>query len=75
MTEKELRKEFLNGINVCIKYWNELENISTEHKLYGLAHSILTLIDGCSSLNNFKDYELSYNGKVINKNTELHTEL
>jgi hypothetical protein len=50
-TKKEIRDHFLFAIRSSIKYWSNQNDLSTKEKLDGLASSILSIIDGCSSTN------------------------
>lgn len=77
--KEKLKKEFLKSVRESVRYWQEVkltDNDTIEHRLNGLAFSILVLIDGDSSLNNFKHYNISYGGTVINDEfgCELHSE-
>lgn len=45
-TKEEIRKQFINYIRSLVKYWNDIEDQSTEEKLSGLAFSILNIFDG-----------------------------
>lgn len=71
----KLQNEFLDSIKSYVEYWRNIntealdlqENESEiERRLNGLAFSILTLIDGESTLNDCKKYHLSYGGTKFN---------
>lgn len=74
-TEEELRQEFLDSIHYHLKYWENQENVAEKDKLWGLALSILTIIDGMSTTNGLKHYTLSYGNTKLNADTFLHDEL
>lgn len=77
-------KEFLESITSYRDYWLNLDDEvieksckftgenPTEYRMNGLIFSLLVMIDGDSSLNNFKHYNLKYGGKTINKDIYLH---
>ena len=46
---EEVRKEFLDHVRNLVDYWVEHGPNDTKEKLDGLAFSILSAIDGCSS--------------------------
>ncbi len=74
---------FLKAIKNDVIYWATIDKKAFEgamkhqgiteaqYRLDGLAFSILCIIDGCSSLNDFHGYEMRYGNKVFN-NCELH---
>lgn len=50
MTVDEIRDEFIAAIQQYIDYWEKEPSVKTpRERLEGLAHSILVLLDGCSS--------------------------
>ena len=77
-------KEFLESIASYRDYWLNLDDEvveksckftnenSLEYRMNGLIFSLLVMIDGDSSVNNFKHYNLKYGGKTINKDIYLH---
>lgn len=77
-------EEFLESIASYKDYWLNLDDEVVkksckftnenplEYRMNGLIFSILVMIDGDCSLNNFKHYDLKYDGKIINKNIYLH---
>lgn len=93
-TSDEIKDEFLGEIRSCVRFWSQnsrqMEEKTIEDRLNGLAFSILSVIDGTSSLPAFnlavsphpddKGYcqeqgENWYeNGTVINSNAHLHEE-
>jgi hypothetical protein len=52
-TMEEVKEEFLNHIRGMVDYWNEIQKDTTKEKLNGLAFSILTMLDGYSSMPSF----------------------
>lgn len=74
MNSEKARDEFLDSIIDCVDYWDKVDGRNQKERLSGLAFSILTLIDGCSSSNDFKGYSIYLNDCEINKNCELHEE-
>ena len=46
MSEEETREYFLATIREAVRYWNNVEGKTKLKALEGLAHSILTVIDG-----------------------------
>lgn len=50
---EEVREEVLDHIRGMVDYWNEIEKDTTKEKLEGLAFSILTMLDGYSSMPSF----------------------
>lgn len=82
------QKEFLQGLVDAKDYWLHLDdecveksckfcNVKspTEYRMNGMLHSILTMLDGDSSLNNFKHCDIVVRGKSINKDIELHDKI
>lgn len=77
-------EEFLESIASYKDYWLNLDDevvkkscefaneTPIEYRMNGLIFSILVMIDGYSSVNNFKSYNLKYNRKTINKDICLH---
>lgn len=77
-------KEFLESIASYKDYWLNLDDEvveksckftgeePTEYRMNGLIFSLLVMIDGDSSVNNFKHYNLEYGGQSINKDMNLH---
>jgi hypothetical protein len=59
------RKEFLEGLIDYCEYWKDRPD-----GVYGVVFSILTMFDGCSSVNNFNRVNIK---GITNKN-ELHSE-
>ena len=59
------REEFINAMLNIAEYWKDKKNSS-----FGAVFSVLVLLDGCDSQNNFQKIEL----KGISNNRELHTE-
>lgn len=59
----KVRKEFLEGCLGYCDYWQGKDNAT-----YGAVFSILAMMDGCSSANNFNRIEL----KGISNEDELH---
>lgn len=49
-TAEEIEKELIEGIWDSIWFWDTQVEGNAAHKLSGLAHSILALLDGCSDL-------------------------
>lgn len=48
-TEDEVKEQFLDHIRMLVNYWdNETSKQTQTERLKGLAHSILSTIDGCS---------------------------
>ena len=45
--KEKLQNDFLEEIKNIIEYWNSV-NESSKDKINGVAHSILSLIDGCN---------------------------
>lgn len=52
-SEDEVREEFLNHIRGLVEYWDGVEKDTTKEKLEGLAFSILSTLDGNTSLPSF----------------------
>jgi hypothetical protein len=48
-TTEEIRKEFLCYIKNSVDYWDQIPNLTPKAKLDGVAHSILTMLDGMSN--------------------------
>ncbi len=49
-TKDEVVEEILDYVNMLIKYWaHESRRAGAEEKLEGFAHSMLTMLDGCSA--------------------------
>lgn len=48
-TEEELRAQFMDGVRCIARYWGLLEGKTNLEVAEGVAHSILCMIDGCSS--------------------------
>ena len=77
-------EEFLESIASYKDYWLNLDDKVVEksckftgenpleYRMNGLIFSLLVMIDGDSSLNNFKHYGLKYGSKSINDNILLH---
>lgn len=77
-------EEFLESIASYKDYWLNLDDEVVEksckftnenpleYRMNGLIFSLLVMIDGDSSVNNFKHYNLKYGGKTINKDMYLH---
>ena len=59
------RDNFLDSLISIANYWKDKENGS-----FGAVFSVLVLIDGCDSHNNFERLEI----KGITNNRELHTD-
>ena len=77
-------KEFLESVAQSKDYWLNLDNdiveksckfvdeTPLEYRMNGLIFSIMVLLDGNSSLNNFKTYNIKYGSTSINKDIRLH---
>lgn len=48
-TKSESREIFLNHIWYLIEFWNGVEERTRRSRLEGFAHSILSMLDGCST--------------------------
>lgn len=49
MTNEEVREAFLDQVRMMIGYWEHEDRVPSVHdKLWGLAHSILVILDGGS---------------------------
>lgn len=49
LNEEEIQEKFLNHVRFMVEYWGEGLDELGKSKLRGLAFSILSAIDGCSS--------------------------
>jgi hypothetical protein len=50
LTDDEVREEFLEHVRVMVRYWAKESRVTdVEEKLSGLAHSILSAIDGSAA--------------------------
>ena len=49
LNEQEVQERFLNHVRFMVEYWGEGLDEVAKSKLSGLAFSILSAIDGCSS--------------------------
>lgn len=51
-SKDESREQFLDYLKTLAKYWatcSVVKEYTTEERMYGLLHSILSTLDGCSS--------------------------
>ncbi|MBP2652613.1 MAG: hypothetical protein H6Q73_182 [Firmicutes bacterium] len=48
-TVDEVREQFLEYVVALINYWDKSVEGTARYKLEGLAHSLLSTLDGCSS--------------------------
>lgn len=87
-TKEEVREQFLSRVEVITRYWDRVEDMTSEEKLEGLAFSIMNIFDGTSSLPAFdivvkphpedKEYLIAegenyyQDGMVINDDVMLH---
>lgn len=77
-------KEFLESVAQYRDYWLGLDEETVkksceftgdspeEYRMNGLIFSIMVLIDGDSSVNDFKHYEIKYGVTSLNKGVYLH---
>lgn len=49
-TTEEVRENFLNHLKELVDYWDSIDTKNTKEKLSGLVFSILSTLDGCSSV-------------------------
>ena len=49
ISEEELKDQFMDGVRCVVRYWGRLEGKTNLEVAEGVAHSILCMIDGCSS--------------------------
>lgn len=49
ISEEELRAQFMDGARCTARYWAGLEGKTSLEVAEGVVHSILCMIDGCSS--------------------------
>ena len=54
LTTDEVRSAFLDQVHGCVMHWERQPDCSIDRRLSGLAHSILVILDGESSLPAFK---------------------
>lgn len=53
LTTEQIRDLFLDQVRVMVNYWSNLPDKSEKEKLEGLAFSILTILDGGTTLPGF----------------------
>lgn len=75
---------FLNGVKSYVEYWANLDKKAVEqgmqatglteqqYRCDGLAFSILVMLDGDSSINDFHRYKIFDGQTEINKGINLH---
>lgn len=49
ITADELRDQLLDHMRYLVKYWANIEHITVQEKIEGYSHSVLAMLDGCTT--------------------------